>query len=675
MIPTPSPNHSNASTDQGRWPNLLATACVLAVAFVGLLVALQHIFQIPKLDDEIDEVTILGTWFASHLGSYLFQWQMTSYPPQSPIFGNGFLPPYLFGVAIAALHGVAAPFTAARLLDFFLYVIAGLMVGRFLWYRTGKLIALSATATYWCLPVAIYGAATAYAEPFLTVLFLAILMLIDTDVSSLKWQNILLAGSVLGIGLLTKLSIVVPWFFVGAYMAFRALKTGFFRMQIISLILVPPVVAWIIWPGAREISELRGIWSFLFSVRTNMGLLPEVTRAYNLQSYATMLIATFPPILLLITVPLFLWLALRRSWNTRVLLIFGFIAVYLGFLGYFVQGSTRHQIIPLQPFLVIAIALIFSDALRTFSQEQLLDNRRTVKLIGAVLMASSALLTTLRLPASAIGLYVSKPARAVGLQRYFLSGSGELERRGADWIAAHGSRPYHICNLAEDIDMMTNSPQIGFVKPAFTDDEVADLLQRRCGYLVLYNSYFKGDGSLVSLLRGARAVHEVHGNGASLLIYRVSKSQRLLPIDRSNSPIYRRRPGVEVKRRGRAFSAVFNISGVAFRAETARILTQPLDERPSAFHVSFYARTSGCSSVVVDVAPSASPGNWLPGSYSRVFEHSGCHPSSERISEYISPGSGGSPGVAIRVGSDNNFGKFAKLKLTDLRLWTVGVHF
>lgn len=652
-------------------PVSLAAFAVIAVCIAS---AVWHLLSIPELDDEFMAVDFIGSWFSTHLLSYLFQWQMWQYPPRSPIFGNGFLPPYLFGVSIALLHAHVPALYAARAVNLVLSFACACVVFAYLRTKLPAPYPILGAALFLSLPVVLYGAATAYYEPSLGLEFALLLYLVDGDRRG-SWRKAFLIGAVLACGLLTKLSIAVPWALVAVRLAYlvRVRRTWSSWQAIVAMIL-PFVLTVVVWPGAREPQEIAGIIHFFVKVRDDMGLLPRVSPMFNLTSYAIMTIASVGSGILVAWLACLLigWRQVARS--PRFLCLLGAVVFYLLFLGLAVHGSTRHQIITVQPFVTILIVFAFAAAMERVRAHSVMW--ASALHIGVL---AAAVTTVALLSGPNVGLYVSSVADAANLQAHFLSGSGELQGAAAEWIRSHARPPYHVCSLAQDHTMPMQDPGIGKVGSLFIRDDAGTILQRNCGFLVLYDSYFKGTGPLISLLRQHPPVHVIDGKSVKVLIYRVRRQSAVLRVSQCGLAECRPPQYMALRQAGATLAAHISFPK---KGAGAAVLTIS-DVRytgADAFRIAFDYQITGCSVAVADATLTDGPLRWEPGMYTRIFRHRNCRagngassntdvdvvlPAQEAVGEHL----------AIRVGTDATYSTIEDLRLSNLQIRALSLNF
>lgn len=337
-----------------RFGNEVSTVLALASLAAGLALRVITAFRMPWRDDEIVYVKWTGAWFANHFWPYLFQFQQNIHPPRSPYFANPPLAMWLFGagIRIGRLFG-ASPLISARMTDVAIGTITGLLLYVVVRRWLGPSVALIVVATYSLLPLIVVTNASAFLETtstFLAVSAFAILLRLRRN---LTLGNSVLLGLVLGLFLLTKLSLVVVPLGIGGlavYSCFTMRRPRLAALLVAISILFPVAV----WSGFRTPSQYVGVFSFLQSKYTGALYIDHWRFPFALLSDV--------PVVLLLG-----WLATFPSLDRRtreglarfsaeIVLVAVLPVAGIAELLAAAPTSFDYQLVPLMPFLLVAAA-------------------------------------------------------------------------------------------------------------------------------------------------------------------------------------------------------------------------------------------------------------------------------------------------------------------------------
>lgn len=325
---------------------------VTAIAIgAGLLLRIYVAEHMPWREDEIVYVQWTGSWFANHLFSYVFQFQQHLYPPKSQYFANPPFVMWIFGVAIrigrafsvSALH-------AARLADVAISVLTNVLLFRTARRWLGSGVAAFAACTFAVLPLAITTGASAFIEPtmaLLTVLTLDAYLRLKESVS---WPRAMYLASVLGMVLVTKLSLVLVFLLIGLSALVHLVRSGR-RAVSTAFVVVPLALPLLLWSGYRTPSQYRGVIGFLAAKYSSLTISVDHLR------FPFSTLNDFPLLVLVAWfVVLVSPLAVERIRNrapTNLLFIAVLPAVGIVELMLTAPTSWDYQLLPLVPFVLL----------------------------------------------------------------------------------------------------------------------------------------------------------------------------------------------------------------------------------------------------------------------------------------------------------------------------------
>ncbi len=420
---------------KSRATTIAVAVTVVAIA-LGLVLRLYEAYHMPWRDDEIVYVQWTGSWFSHHLFSYIFQFQQHIYPPRSEFFANPPFAMWIFGVAIwiGRAFSVSA-LLSARLADVAISLVTNVMLFRTARRWLGPTVAAFAACTFALLPLAITTGASAFLEPTLALFSVLALDAYLRVRERASWPHVMYLASVLGLVLVTKLSLGFVYFLIGLSALIFLVGSGRRRMAV-AFAVTSVGLPLVIWSGFRTPSQYRGVIGFLSSKYSSLTVSPDHFR-YPFSFLSDIPLIILGAWLLVLVSPL---VAERLRDRAPPSLLFIAVLPAVGFVELAITAPTSwdYQLLPLLPFILIPAGWALRRAFVT-------PHRRRVVTVLTLIGCGELAFMLLAVPLAQLSLSTTPTAALV---RYVAPEHRRALRHRQRRVAAH--RGLHQHQVAEE---------------------------------------------------------------------------------------------------------------------------------------------------------------------------------------------------------------------------------
>lgn len=463
----------------------LAHTLLACVLLLGVFLRVRLATATGYLYDEIVFVDWIGQWFSHHLLEYIFQFQHTHFPPQSPSFSNPPFAMYFYGVAIAGGRAIGIhPLLAARLVNVACFPILGISTYALARRWLTRAAALVAVSFLTILPAMVLAGATAYVEQ-IAVTWSIIAILCLTRYCEHPSPKMLIALIVCtALALLSKLSVAPYAAIIFVTLAVQAYRKRIPRFAPVAFPLGILAFAVISWAGARDVAQLTAAYSYVVSRRDAPALPSPYPRWFKLFYYPLMVFGTQSAVTALacaIAMASALIDAARRRLSRDTAFAWLALIVVLLPLSFLVGFSTRHQITVVLPLLAIALAF-GSDRLLAATWFRTLPN--SVKAASGILFALLAL-SPFASPPACWPAFTNVLVGRLRSEALFATGDGDLLDRVGAWINEKTPHRAKIGSLYGVYILEKYVESTHSIVPVFEGDTWTNLTMEKLDYIVV----------------------------------------------------------------------------------------------------------------------------------------------------------------------------------------------